>query len=97
MRKKWMVTLLATVVLGSFLGGCGERAETNTESVDSGKQESQKDTTHGETIKIGCVTFNSGSDNYQSVWYDEIINYAKELVVDIIIFDPDGDSNKQKI
>lgn len=50
----------------------------------------------GEGLKIGCVTFNSGSDNYQSVWYDEIISYAKELGVDLQIFDPAGDSTKQQ-
>lgn len=50
----------------------------------------------GEGLKIGCVTFNSGSDNYQSVWYDEIISYAKELGVDLQIFDPAGDATKQQ-
>lgn len=99
MKKRVTAALLAIAMTAGCLAGCTNKESEPSASLASGETEkgsSEKSDSSSERMKIGCVTFNSGSDNYQSVWYDEMINYAEEIGVDLTILDPAGDSTKQQ-
>lgn len=99
MKKRVLASMMAAVMIMGCLAGCGskkeEAAADAAPAASEAEEEAEAPAADGDSLKIGCVTMNSGADSYQSVWYDEIISYAKECNVELTVLDPAGDATKQ--